>query len=36
LICSLIVIAMAAALGGLGGGVAGKWGGVASKVSNSM
>jgi pilus assembly protein Flp/PilA len=34
LICSLIVIAMIAGLGQLGGGVNGKWGKLAGTVAN--
>lgn len=36
LICALIVMAMMVSLGGLGGGVAGKWGNMASTVGNSL
>ena len=36
LICALIVIAMMASLGSLGGGVAGKWGNMANTVGNAM
>jgi pilus assembly protein Flp/PilA len=36
LIVSLIVIAMVGALGGLGGGVSGKWNNLSGTISNSM
>jgi len=36
LICALIVMAMMVSLGGLGGGVAGKWGTMANNISNAM
>ena len=36
LICALIVIAMMASLGSLGGGVAGKWNSMANNVGNAL
>jgi pilus assembly protein Flp/PilA len=36
LICALIVIAMMASLGSLGGGVSGKWNNMANTVGSAM
>jgi pilus assembly protein Flp/PilA len=36
LICALIVIAMMVSLGGLGGGVSGKWGSMANNIAAAM